>query len=338
MSDFELDFVEWLRGQRNSEFSGPVGKPTVSLGIGDDMAVLETPSGKWLMSSDMLLDGVHFDAKSQPLAKIGRKAVACCLSDCAAMAVRPVAITVSLAIPKSQSLDQTKKLMDGMWAMADEFETQIVGGDTTRWDNQLVIDVAIFAQPYDRIEPVTRSGARVGDTLYVTGQLGGRGNSEFRLAKPACWIQKSELSTPGHLTFTPRVREARTLAEKLGARLHAMIDISDGLSLDLWRICRASGVGATLSQRELEPVISDAAKKAAEADGRSALEHALNDGEDFELLLAVEGGKTPGAPGLGEIVDVSFPVYRIGEITDGDLLLKDVDGRCKPLDPKGYVH
>ena len=140
---------------------------------------------------------------------------------------------------------------------------------------------------------------------------------------------------PGHLTFTPRVREARTLAEKLGARLHAMIDISDGLSLDLWRICRASGVGATLSQRELEPVISDAAKKAAEVDGRSALEHALSDGEDFELLLAVKGGKTSL---LGEIVDVSFPVYRVGEITDGDLLLKDVDGRCKPLDPKGYVH
>ncbi|MCH7592473.1 MAG: thiamine-phosphate kinase [Planctomycetes bacterium] len=333
MSDFELDFVEWLRGQRNSEFriwrsqlagqnsefSDPVRKPTVSLGIGDDMAVLETSSGKWLMSSDMLLDGVHFDAKSQPLAKIGRKAVACCLSDCAAMAVRPVAITVSLAIPKSQSLDRTKELMDGMWAMADEFETQIVGGDTTRWDNQLVIDVAIVAQPYEGVEPVLRAGARLGDTLYVTGPLGGSG---------LAGKENSEFSWPGHLTFTPRVREARTLAEKLGARLHAMIDISDGLSLDLWRICRASGVGATLSQRELEPVVSDAAKKAGKADGRSALDHALSDGEDFELLLAVEE----------EIVDVSFSVYRIGEITDGDLLLKDVDGRCKPLDPKGYVH
>ncbi len=333
MSEFELDFVEWVRGQRNPEFriqnselSDPVGKPTVSVGIGDDMAVLGTPSGKWLMSSDMLLDGVHFDTKSQPLAKIGRKAVACCLSDCAAMAVRPVAITVSLAIPKSQSLDQTKKLMEGMWAMADEFDTQIVGGDTTRWDHPLAIDVAIVAQPFDGIEPVTRSGAKPGDTLYLTGSLGGtrlagEGNSEFR-------IQNSELSMPGHLTFTPRVREARTLAEKLGTRLHAMIDISDGLSLDLWRICQASGVGATLSRCELDSVISDAAKKAAKDDGRSALEHVLSDGEDFELLFAVEG----------QMADAPVPACRIGEITDGDSLLKDVDGRCKPLDPKGYVH
>ena len=297
------------------------------------MAMLDTPSGKWLMSSDMLLDGVHFDTKSQPLATIGRKAVACCLSDCAAMAVRPVAITVSIALPKNVSLDQAKELMGGMWAMAGEFETQIVGGDTTRWNHPLAIDVAIFAQPYDGIEPVTRSGAKAGDTLHVTGTLGGsrlagKSNSEFR-------IHNSEFSMPRHLTFTPRVREARILAERLGSRLHAMIDISDGLSLDLWRVCRASGVGATLSQRELEPVISDDAKKAAEADGRSALEHALSDGEDFELLLAVEAGKTSL---LGELIEVPFPVHRIGVVTDGDLLLKDADGRCKSLDPKGYAH
>lgn len=350
MSNFELDFVEWLGGKENSEFriqNYEFGNP---VGIGDDMAMITTPSGdrqsrsaKWLMSSDMLLDGVHFDAKNQPLSMIGRKAVACCLSDCAAMAVRPQAITVSLALPKEMSLDQVKELMRGMWAMADEFETRIVGGDTTRWQSQLAgrdhplaIDVAIFAQPYDGVEPVTRSGAKPGDVLYVTGPLGGS-----RLADAT---QQAGYASglPGHLTFTPRVREARTLGEALGARLHAMIDISDGLSLDLWRVCRASGVGATLSESDLElaepacgmaepacsSVISEDARKAADADGRSALEHALNDGEDFELLLAVEG----------ELEDVPFPVYRVGKITDGELLLKNADGHCKPLDPKGYVH
>lgn len=128
------------------------------------------------------------------------------------------------------------------------------------------------------------------------------------------------------------------LAEHLGTRLHAMIDISDGLSLDLWRICQAAGVGATLSQTELESVISEDAKQAAGMDSRSPLEHALSDGEDFELLLAVEGEcpdvplpSSPGATG-------ALPVQRIGEVTDGELLLKDVEGRCNTLDPKGYVH
>ena len=287
------------------------------------MAAIDTPGGSLLMSSDMLLDGVHFDWQSrlvgrqrQSISMIGRKSVACCLSDCAAMAVNPVAITVSLALPRDMSLDQTKELMEGMWAMADEFETQIVGGDTTRWEGRLAIDVAIVALPYDGIEPVTRSGAKPGDTLYVTGALGGSRNG-------------------GHLTFTPRVHEARKLAGTLGSRLHAMVDISDGLSLDLWRMCQSSRVGATLSQRELDSVISDAAKRAAQVDGRTALDHALNDGEDFELLLAVEAGKTSL---LGELGDAPVPVYRIGEVTDEGLLLMDAEGECKPLEPKGYVH
>ena len=199
-----------------------------------------------------------------------------------------------------------------MFAIAAEYDLALAGGDTTRWNHPLVIDVAITASPHEGIEPVTRFGAKPGDTLYVTGRLGG-----------------SLLGR--HLEFTPRVHEARELAQHLGDRLHAMMDISDGLSLDLWRMCQASKVGATLDEGQLEAVISDDARRAAVAygpDGPGPLERALGDGEDFELLLAA----------IGDVSDVPVTVYPVGEITPADLRLRCADGRIEPLEPKGFVH
>ena len=315
MAADELEFVEWLRRQQEAHAS-------VGLGIGDDMAVL-LPSlapGKpavisdaadrlLLLSCDMLLDGVHFDSGEHGLSEIGRKAVACSLSDCAAMAVRPVAATVSVALPAECTLADAQELFRGIFAIAADFNLAIVGGDTTRWKNPLAIDVAITASPFAGIDPVTRAGAKVGDALFVTGPLGGS-----RLGK--------------HMTFKPRVDEAKLIAEAIGGRLHAMMDISDGLSLDLWRMCHASGVGASLNEQDLQRVISDDAKQLAGADGQSALEHALSDGEDFELLLAVSGEP--------EVADVSL--HPVGAVTEAGLTLKRIDGRIEPLEPKGFVH
>ncbi len=313
MCGSELKFVEWLRRQgRAHGTGGPAPGGTggrVTLGIGDDMAIVDTPSGRWLMSSDMLLDGVHFDTSRHALPQIGRKAIACALSDCAAMAIRPVAATVSLALPAGRELTDAQELYHGMSAMADEFDVAIVGGDTTCWDHPLAIDVGVSGRPYDGIEPVLRCGAKPGDALFVTGRLGG-----------------SLLGR--HLHFTPRVDEARALAEQLGERLHAMIDISDGLALDLWRICQASKVGALVDEDQLEAVISDDARRAAAADGKTPLDHALGDGEDFELLLSVGG----------DVVSPPVTLYRIGEVTTSGLALRRIDGRVHPLDPKGYVH
>ncbi len=302
MARFELDFVDWLRNRQRD-------RPGVPLGIGDDMAMVEATSGPVLISSDMLLDGVHFDTAQHKLSQIGRKAVACGLSDCAAMAVKPVAVTVSVALPRRSSLSDAQELYTGMAAIADEYAVAIVGGDTTRWDHPMAIDVTVLAVPRDGIEPVKRSGAKPGDTLYVTGPLGGS-----RLGK--------------HLDFTPRVHESRSLAESLGDRLHAMIDISDGLSLDLWRVCQASGAGATLLEDALEAVISDEARTVAASEGGAPLEHALCDGEDFELLMAVSG----------EVTEPPVRLWRIGEMTGGELLLQTSDGRTEPLSPKGYIH
>lgn len=298
----ELQFVEWLRGQCRKSAA-------VKLGVGDDMAVLKMPAGQTLVASDMLLDGVHFDTRRHTLQQIGRKAVACSLSDCAAMAVEPVAATVSVSLPAKTTFSDAKELYNGVLGIADEYGLAIVGGDTTSWKHPLAIDVAVVATPYEGIEPVTRSGARAGDGLFVTGHLGG-----------------SLLGR--HLTFTPRVREARVLAETLGRRLHAMLDISDGLALDLWRMCQSSCVGAALDEQLLERVISEDARRAATADGIAALDHALADGEDFELLLAVGG----------EIAHPPVTLYPIGRITEANLVVRRTDGKVEPLEPRGYVH
>ncbi len=311
MGDDELAFVDWLRQRERRH-------PAVELGIGDDMAVVvagapggDRSHGRLLLASDMFLDGVHFDTTCHAPALIGRKSIACNLSDCAAMAVRPLAATVSLALPTAGSMSDARRVLEGAFQIAEAFDLPIVGGDTTRWAHPLAIDVAITATPYDGFEPVRRSGAVPGDVLLVTGPLGG-----------------SLLGR--HLTFTPRVREARALAETLGDRLHAMIDISDGLSLDLWRLCTASGVGAVLDQRQLERVVSDDAAAAAAEGDRSPLEHALSDGEDFELLLAV----APEAAG-----DVGGAwLAPVGVVTPSGLALRQDDGRTVPLEPRGYVH
>lgn len=279
------------------------------MGIGDDMAVLESSSDRFLISCDMLLDGVHFDSTSHSPREIGRKAIACSLSDCAAMAVRPLAATVGVAFPSRMASADIEGLYRGMWAIAAEYDLAIVGGDTTRWTYPLAIDVAITAEPFSGLHPVTRSGARRDDLLFVTGKLGG--------------------SLLGHhLKFTPRVAESQMLAERLGDGLHAMIDISDGLTLDLWRLCQASNVGATLEEEWLLKVISDDARRAAKADGKTELEHGLGDGEDYELLFAVGG----------ETTLEGISAHRVGRVTASGLQLARTDQRIETLRPMGYVH
>lgn len=310
MAHDELELVEWLHRQQPCD-------PRVALGIGDDMAVIAPQEGFMLVASDMLLDGVHFDSARDDLAAIGRKALACNLSDCAAMAVRPLAATVSVALPRGMVLEKVKEFFRGMFALAKEFEVAIVGGDTTRWDHPLVIDVAITATTYAGIDPVTRFRARPGDRVLVTGKLGG------------------SLKSGRHLRFVPRVREAKQIAEALGVHLHAMMDISDGLSLDLWRMCQASGVGAALSERELQQVVHEDVPPGGTAhrDGdpfecRSAVERAISDGEDFELLLTVDAQADFSRLGL----------HPVGDIVADGYAMRRGDGTVVDIQPRGYVH
>ncbi len=309
----ELAFVEWLRGTCKAD------PARVPIGIGDDMAAVALDGRLVLVTADMLLDGVHFETARQSIEDIGRKAIACSLSDCAAMACRPRGAVVSVALPNTMSMEDARRLYTGMLAIGGRFGCPIIGGDTTSWNHPLAIDVSMLAEPMTARGPVRRDGARPGDVLAVTGPLGG-----------------SLLGR--HLTFLPRLADAEFLAAMLGASLHAMMDISDGLAIDAFRMCEASGCIAQFDERLVEAVISDAAREASRQDGRSPLEHAFHDGEDFELLAALPADAMGG---LNAAPNAIREVGRVLALAPGDrpgLRLRRPDGRVEPLEPRGYEH
>jgi thiamine-monophosphate kinase len=289
----EFDFLDWIKGrQRPGEL--------VQLGSGDDLAVLKWPADELLLAGvDQILDTVHFDSAIHPPRAIGQKAMNRNLSDCAAMACQPIASVATVALPMGVGLEYAKELYLGMESAAAAFDCAIVGGDTSSWNGKLAMTVTIFGRA-DGIVPITRSGARPGDGVFVSGALGG-----------------SLLGR--HIAFTPRVKLARELARH--HRITAMIDISDGLSRDLRHICRQSGVGVIIAAAAV-PIHADAV--AMSADGRSPLQHALHDGEDYELLLT----SPDDLPG----------VTRIGIITaELEILLRDGD-KLAPLEPLAWQH
>lgn len=288
-------------------FRRRAGRPAhVEIGIGDDMAGLRIGGELLLVTADMLLDGVHFQRPRHTLEQIGRKAMNCSLSDCAAMAASPIGATVSFALCEDMSTDDVVKLFDAMAGAGERFGCPVVGGDVTSWPHPLAIDVTMFARPASTHGVVRRDGAKIGDAIAVTGTLGG-----------------SLLGR--HIDFEPRIALAKELRDDLGNRLHAMIDITDGLAIDLSRICTAGGVGAELDAEILETIASKAARAAA--DGRSALDHVLHDGEDFELLFCADAGAPANA---------STTV--IGRITESGLTLRTADGATTELVPEGYQH
>jgi thiamine-monophosphate kinase len=166
-------------------------------------------------------------------------------------------------------MNEALEILAGAVECGAEYDCPVVGGDTNSWDHPTVISITVAGRCPPDIQPVRRDGARVGDRLAVTGPLGG-----------------SILGR--HLTFRPRITEGLRLAREL--HVHALIDISDGLALDLSRICEASGCGAVLEPGLLDAAIHADARLLASRDGRSPREHALEDGEDFELLAAIPGG------------------------------------------------
>lgn len=311
MAAGELELVEWLRGALRAN---PLRVP---IGIGDDMAAVRVSGNVVLVTADLLMDGVDFRVGEHSPEQIGRKALAASLSDCAAMAAVPIAAVVSVALPASWSVEQARALYEGMRPLTERYACPIVGGDTNSWGHPLVIDVTVLGQvpPLGRV--ARRDGAKAGDGIYVSGPLGGSLGGR-------------------HLTFEPRVTEARALAAGLGERLHAMMDISDGLSLDLSRMCAASGVGAELDAAALSKwAIHPDAESAARADGRSALSHALVDGEDFELLAAV--GEAASGEEVLEVAGHRW--FRVGRFVAGaGLSLLHGEGRREVIEPRGWEH
>ena len=307
----EAEFVDWLARRLDR-------RADITLGIGDDAAVYlpgSTADGRpapQVVTTDLLCEGVHFVWHETTPMAIGRKALAVNLSDLAAMAARPRAAVVSLLWPRSRPVSAAKTLYEGLIALADAYQVAIIGGDTNRWNGPLVINVTLFGDATDR-GVLTRQGAQVGDAILVTGQLGG--------------------SLAGHhLTFQPRVAEALRLHNDYS--LHAGMDITDGLSLDLHRLTEASGVGAEL---ELERIpISSAATQLSCTSGKTPLAHALGDGEDFELLIAAPAST---ADRLLAEQPLGVPLTRIGTIVpDRGLWHRDKQNCRQPIAITGYLH
>jgi thiamine-monophosphate kinase len=267
------------------------------------------PAAPILCTTDMLMDGTCFRLAEAGPRLVGRKAMAVNLSDIAAMAGRPTAALVSVALPRQHGRALAEDLYLGLRDVADAFETAIAGGDTNSWDGPLVISVTVLGEATPR-GLVRRSGAKPGDWLLVTGPLGGS-----ILGK--------------HLTFTPRVREALELHALVD--LHAMIDISDGLAADVHHLCTESGCGAVLRAEGIP--ISDAARRIN--DGRSPLDHALADGEDFELVFALPAAEALRLLQTQPVAGITCT--HIGECVDQGFWLEEA-GRRRLLEPRGYVH
>jgi thiamine-monophosphate kinase len=290
---------------------------TVVTGAGDDCAVLDfgLPEKLFLFKTDAVVKGIHFTGETLP-EKIGRKALARCLSDVAAMAGMPAAALVTIGLPKFFDAEFVAKIYIGLNALAKRYGVAVVGGETTTNPGGIFISVALLGT-VGRGKQILRSGAKAGDAVFVTGELGG-----------------SLLGR--HLDFEPRIAEAQWLAENFA--IHAMADLSDGLAGDLRHILSASGMGAELLKAAIP--VSRAAKLQARnsSSARPALAAALTDGEDFELLLTVA---SRDAVRLLDGWKKKFPKLKlscVGEIVAGEgIILRDQHGSQK-LNAHGYTH
>ncbi len=311
----EFALIDWIRRR---EPERPIDSWT-RVGIGDDCAILGVGEGTGagcdlLITTDMLLDGRHFRLEADGAEAVGYKAMGVNLSDIAAMAGVPRAAVVSVALPRQTGVAVARGLHAGLRRMADRFEVDLVGGDTNAWDGPLVVNVTLLGETTPR-GPVRRSGARPGDQILVTGPLGG------------------SLYRGRHLRPEPRIGEA--LALHTQAQLRAMIDISDGLSSDLGHILEESGgLGAVLDASAI-PVHSDALDH-SRADGIPAIDHALHDGEDFELCIVV-------SPEDARMLLAQPPeparLYHVGEITaEPGLRLRGPDGAISIMEARGFDH
>jgi len=309
-------------------------------GIGDDAAVIKNAKDYTVVSTDLLIEGIHFDVRYAPLKHLGYKAVVVNLSDIYAMNVIPTQITVSIAISSKYSVEALEELYEGIHAACKMYDVDLIGGDTTSHLKGMAISVTAMGHATDPKTISYRSGARVGDILCVTGSLGAAylGLQVLEREKQLYLSDnriKPELSKHTYLIERQLKPEANKAAieyfHKIGLVPTSMIDVSDGLSSDVMHLCKQSGVGAFIEEAKV-PMIEEAKVCALEFN-MDPITCALNGGEDYELLFSID-------PMDLEKIKFMPDVHIIGEIVDqkDKLTLHSSGGNIHPLKAQGWNH
>ena len=318
----EFGFIDFIK----EHFKAPDGV----MGIGDDCAVLPTypiseGPGELLVSTDLLMEGVHFLRKESSPEDIGWKAAAVNLSDIAAMGGRPVATFLSIALPKDAQGEWAERFIKGYAEISDLFDVPLLGGDTTSSLRDIAINVCVLGRcPSGKA--ITRSGARPGDVIYVTGPLGDSAAGLQAILKNLERTEDVATLIHRHKRPQPRIRAASDLiaTDLVGA----MMDISDGIASDLRHILKASGVGAIVELDRLP--LTEEFMRVCKEQNWNAYELATGGGEDFELLFT--------APAELEKRTDIITVYPIGRIVEGSELQWFHGGVRTDFDTTGYEH
>lgn len=296
--------------------------PEVRVGVGDDAAVLAPSGGELVITTDALVEDVHFLRGPTGARDLGYKAIAVTVSDIAAMGASPRAAVCALTLPSDVEAAWVMELFGGMREACDEYALWLVGGDLSS-GREAAIAVTVTGE----VAPgraVLRSGARTGDHVVVTGELGGSAAGLRLTGSRTMPTEKERALVRRHLRPTARVGEGGVLAAR-GAT--AMMDISDGLALDLTRLCHASGVAATIAIADV-PVAHLA-----------TLEDALGGGEDYELLATMPDDAALDAAKAELKEAFGIPLVVIGKIVEGaGVTAVDADGAQRPLEPMGWDH
>ena len=311
----------------------------VLVGIGDDAAVAAVERGALqVLTTDALVEGVHFDRRFSSLADVGYKAIAVNVSDIAAMGGAPRLALLSLMLPTSTTTADVDALLDGVVAMGAEARVVVVGGNLTRSPGPLVIDATITGSVRPR-KVLTRGGGRPGDGLYVTGAIGAGAAGlswlrEQRALNPAALPDDTGLAAcvSRYRRPSPRLRIGALLGRNRAAR--ACMDLSDGLADGVTQIARASGAGAAIDAAALP--LDEAARRWFESHGIDPVTACLAGGDDYELLFTA-APRTRGRLRAVEGLARGVPLTRIGELTAASDIVLVRDGRPEPL-PHGFAH
>ena len=325
----ELGLIERVRRR--------VGPPGVGIlvGMGDDAAALAWPPGQiLLLTTDTLVEDVHFRRATASLREVGAKAMAVNLSDIAAMGGEPRFALLALALPASSTVEDVDELYGGLLDMATRYGVQLIGGDTCAAPDRIVLTVTLVGQVDG--PPVRRSGARPEDAILVTGTLGASAAGLAALERGPLPVPHDVVASVqrAHRLPTPRVAEGRLIRASGAAT--AMIDLSDGLATDLGHIAAESGVGARVRLPALP--VSGATREVARAVGEAPWRWAASGGEDYELLFTAAPGRA-AAVATRVTAETGTPVSLIGEIRPAEegVCFVDEAGRAVDVRP-GFEH